>query len=87
MYIKKVIIRKEVSEKIFRKHNIRNIEVEQTILDDNPYYLRARNNKYLCIGNKFRFITILFRNIDNNADVITAYKSSHWQIKLYKRKK
>ncbi len=87
MKIEKVIITNITREKIFDKHNLQKVEIEQTIFEGNPVYLKTRSNKYLCIGYKNQYVTLVFNREENNAKIITAYKSSKWQIRLYKRKK
>jgi len=86
MHIEKIVISKVVLKKIFDKHSILSIEIEETLFDGNPIYFRTRDDKYLGIGNKFRYITIVFIKEGNYAKIITAYPSSKWQRKLYKRK-
>ena len=87
MYLKKVMLKEGVRNKIFNKHDIDRIDIEQTIFEGDPFYLRISKNKYLGIGNKYKYITIIFRKEKSNAKIITAYQSSRWQIRLYKRKK
>ena len=87
MKIEKVIVSKNRSEKIFKKHNVTIEKIEEILLNDNPIYFRTRDNKYLSVGRFDEYITIIFRKEKNNANIITAYQSSKWQIKLYKRKK
>lgn len=87
MNIEKIIIKKSLREKILNKHNIERTQIEYTIFEGNPIYLKTKNNNYLCIGNKYEYITIIFKKEKNNAIIITAYPSSKWQVKLYKRKK
>lgn len=86
MQVKRVYITEHTIKKILRKHNLRKDEIERTIFEDYPIYLKTRNERYLCIGRVNRYITIIFNLNNKFADVITAYQSSKWQIKLHKRK-
>ena len=75
-----------VEEKIFEKHGVGKEEIEEVLLMDEPKCFKARKNRYFAVGFRERFITAIFEYKKGEADVITAYPSSEWQIRLYKRK-
>jgi len=85
MKIDKVIITLKTQEKIFKKHKIKRDQIENTFFDK-PYCFKVKNKRYLLIGYIGEYITIVFNYKENQAYAITAYKSSKWQKKLYKRK-
>ena len=86
MFIKVVLLESKIEEKIYKKHNIKKEEIYNIIFDDYPFYFKTRDKKYLCIGKYNKYITIIFYLKNNKAEIITAYSSSKWQIKLHKRK-
>jgi len=86
MIIKEVVIDKEVKVKIYNKHGIRFIEVKEMLLDK-PLVRRTRDGKYMAINLVERYITVIFSYYGGIADIITAYPSSDWQIKLFKKKR
>ena len=85
MKIRKVLIEDLAQEKIL-EHGLEIGEVENGMLFGNPKFLKDRYGRYVAITNYNRYITIVFNYDDFNANVITAYPSSDWQIKRYKRK-
>lgn len=86
MYITDVLIEERIKEKILQKHNVSATEIKAILLNK-PYALRARENRYMAIGRRNRFITIIFTMKKTTAFIITAYPSSDAQIKLYKSKR
>ena len=86
MIIKKVVIDKKVKMKIYHKHNIRFREVSEVFLHK-PLVKRTRDGKYMAVNIVGRYVTIIFSYNNGIADIITAYPSSNWQIKLFKRKR
>ena len=87
MRIKKVLIEFNIEEKINKKHGIYREEIEDALFEGKPIFFRTKENKYVAIGLKERYITIIFLYDKGIANVRTAYSSSDWQIKLYKRKR
>jgi len=63
-------------------------EIKNTMLQNKPYYVRTKDGRYVALGKWNRFITIVFNYNQKykEADIVTAYPSSPWQVKLYKRK-
>ena len=68
------------------KHNIKRDEIEAVFFDA-PYYFKSRGKRYIAIGFVEKYITIVFVCNHKEAEIITSYPSSGWQIKLFKRKK
>jgi uncharacterized DUF497 family protein len=88
MIIKKVKISLKTKIKIYDKHGITMEEIKNTLLKNNPYYSKTKDGRYVALGKWNRFITIIFNyNLKyKEADIITSYPSSSWQVKLYKKK-
>ncbi|MEK6952172.1 MAG: hypothetical protein AABX29_04090 [Nanoarchaeota archaeon] len=86
MRIKKVLIELNIEEKINKKHGIYREEIEYALLDGKPIFFRTKDNKYVAITSKERYITIIFLFKKGIANIRTAYPSSDWQIRLYKKK-
>lgn len=86
MKISKIIIEKDIEEKIFYKHSIPLFEIEEALFS-NPYILKTRESRLVAINWFQKYITIIFELRDNKAFIITAYPSSDAQRKLYKRKR
>ncbi len=86
MRISQVLISEQVAEKIWYKHHILPDEAEE-VLFSKPVIRRARDGRYLAIGLIDQYVTVIFEYNQGQATVITAYPSSDWQIRLYKRAK
>ena len=86
MIIKKVIIDKEVKVKIYCKHGVYFREVREALLN-NPLVMRTRNERYMALNFAGRHITVIFSFFKGIADIVTAYPSSDWQVKLFKNKR
>tara|TARA_B100001971_G_C17813583_1_gene345328 strand:- start:281 stop:535 length:255 start_codon:yes stop_codon:yes gene_type:complete len=84
MRIKKVLVSFEVQEKIFKKHNVTREQIENVFFDE-PYVFRSKEGRYVAIGNEY--ITVVFDYDNGDAEIVTAYRSSRWQKRLYKVKK
>ena len=85
MRIKKVQIELETENKIFNKHGVARKEIEEGLLDNKPIFYKAKEGRYMALTHKFRYVTIIFRYEKGIANIKTAYLSSDWQIRLYKR--
>lgn len=85
MRIKNVQIELEVENKIFNKHGVARKEIEEGLLDTKPVFYKAKEGRYMALTHKFRYVTIIFRYKKGIANIKTAYPSSDWQIRLYKR--
>ena len=88
MIIRAVKISLKTKIKIYDKHGIIMEEIKNTLLQNKPYYARTKDGRYFALGKWNRFITIVFNYNQKykEADIVTSYPSSNWQIKLYKRK-
>lgn len=86
MIIKRVVISADVKYKIKEKHGVNFEEAEIALLHD-PLVYTTRDRLYLAIGFHLRYITVVFTFTKGYAEIITAYPSSDWQIRLYKSKK
>jgi len=85
MRIRRILIEDIVQEKILG-HGLQREEVENGLLYGNPKFSKDRHGRYLAITHHSRYITVVFEYISFNVEVITAYPSSDWQIRRYKRK-
>ncbi len=88
MIIKAVKISLKTKIKIYDKHRITMEEMQNTLLKNKPYFSKTRLGRYVALGKWNRYLTIIFEynKKHKEAEIITAYPSSRWQIKLYKRK-
>ncbi|MBI2543220.1 MAG: hypothetical protein HYW24_03480 [Candidatus Aenigmarchaeota archaeon] len=86
MIIENVIIEDKVKEKILEKHNVTSFEIENVLLG-NPLVLKTKESRHLAVGFYHRYLTIVFEYGKKTANIITAYPSSEWQIKLFKEKR
>ena len=85
MRIRKVLIEEWAQGKII-EHGLKRKEVENGIFFGNPKFLKDKYGRYVAITHYNRYITVVFEYVNFNANVITAYPSSDWQIRKYKRK-
>ena len=83
MRIKKILIELKVQEKIFKKHNVLREDIENVFLNNEPIFLKAKDGRYIAIGFIGEYFTIIFELNECIANIVTAYKSSKWQKKLY----
>ena len=85
MKIRKVLIEEWAQEKIIG-HGLKRKEVENGIYFGSPKFSKDKYGRYVAITNHNRYITVVLEYANFNANVITAYPSSNWQIRKYKRK-
>lgn len=90
MKIRFVTIDPQVSSKILSNHNLKEEDVieffEKNI--STAYIEKVGGNQYMAIGESSKgYITVFFTYKRMTAEVRTAYLSSKWQIKLYKKKR
>ena len=78
-------IDKNIQYKIYKKHGVIFYEIKNGLLL-NPYVKKTKDEKYMTITKFNRFITVIFTYENGIADIITAYPSSKWQIKLFKNR-
>ncbi len=87
MLIQHVLIEAKTEEKIFKKHGVKRVEVEGALLDDEPKYFRTKDERYMALAKiDGAYITVIFTHAKTFAIITTAYPSSDWQVRLYKRK-
>ena len=80
-------IETNVQEKIFKKHGVMREEIEEEILEGRPRVFKTKDERYKAITHKNQYLTVIFEwDGKETANIITAYKSTNNQIKLYKRK-
>jgi uncharacterized DUF497 family protein len=84
--IAKVLIEEHIKRKIFEKHSVEQEEIKDGLLQGKPVVFKTKEERYLTITKHHRHITIIFTYDQQNAQIVTAYPSSQWQIKLYKKK-
>jgi hypothetical protein len=84
LIVNAVRIAQKIKEKIETKHAITLVEIERVILEDDPKFRRVKGC-YMAIGIWKRYLTMFFTYNENNkeVDIITAYPSSKWQIKMW----
>jgi hypothetical protein len=82
MRIYEVRISEAIAEKIQAQHGVLPEDAEE-ILFSQPVVRRARDGRYMANG----YLTVIFEFEKGAAEIVTAYPSSDWQIKLYKRSK
>ena len=86
LFKRKEYIEDRVKEKILDKHNVTAFEIKNVLLNK-PLVLKTKLDRYLAVGFHYRYITVAFEYKTKTANIITAYPSSEWQIKLYKQKR
>ena len=86
MHLEDVYVEEAAEEKILRKHGVAREEIETALMADEPKHFRTRGGRYMGIGFGERFISVVYENRNSIAIVVTAYPSSRWQVKMYKRK-
>ena len=87
MWVKSVQLEQSIEEKVLGKHGVDKEEMEAALLRDRPKYFKVKGGRYLALAQSNRYLSIIFRYTQGRANVITAYPSSDWQVKLYKEKK
>jgi hypothetical protein len=86
MRIRRVLISESVAEKIYEKHRVLPEDAEE-ILFSNPVIRRVKDGRYMAIGFIHRYLTVIFEYSQGVAKIVTAYPSSDWQVRLYRRSK
>lgn len=85
MHIKKINISVDVERKVYDKHTVSRTELEDSLLEGLPLFFNAKEGRYLALAKKQRHLSIIFTFEQGTATIITAYPSSDWQVRLYKR--
>lgn len=86
MILRKVMVELKIEEKIFKKHSVLREDIEHALLEGNPRYFKTKGEKYIALTHEKRYLTIVFEYKKGNALIKTAYPSSKWQRRPYKRK-
>lgn len=86
MHLEDVYLEGPAGEKIVKKHGVSREEIETVLLADEPKHFKTKAGRYLAIDVTERYLTIVYENRKGIAVIVTAYPSSQWQVKLYKRK-
>jgi len=86
MKIIKVLVEAEIQEKILLKHGIKREALENSLFEGKPRFFRIKDDIYMAIARYEQYLTIIFEYNKHDAVIKTAYKSSDWQIRRYKRK-
>ena len=86
MRIVRVLIESRIQEKLAKKHGVSRKEVEAALVEGHPLFFRARGGRYVAFARGERQLTIIFTYRRGIATVHTAYPSSDWQIRLYRRR-
>jgi hypothetical protein len=82
-----VFISEWVADKIWDKHGVSADEATE-LLYGNPLIRRARDGRYMAVGlSPSGYLTVIFEYHRGVAEIVTAYPSSDWQVKLFKRSK
>ena len=84
MKIRKVIVPFHTKKKILLKHEISADDIVMAITECNPVYYKSKHRRYMALTPE---ITIIFDYDTCDAHIITAYRPSRWQKKLYARKR
>ena len=87
MRITQIKISIDVEQKIYVQHGVSRKELEEALWEGSPIFFRAKGERYLALTKRPRYLTVIFIFGQGSADLITAYPSSEWQIKLYQRKR
>ena len=59
-------------------------DIITALSEKEPIFFRAKNSRYIAITTD---VSIVFAYENKTAKIITAYQSSKWQKKLYKKKR
>ena len=86
MIIKEVVISPRVKVKVFHKHGIRFKEIK-AVLINRPFVRKTKDGRYFAVNLVERYVTVIFSYEKGTADIVTAYPSSDWQVRMFKRKK
>ena len=87
MRIHDVFISERVADKIWDEHGVSADEATE-LLYSNPMIRRARDGRYMAIGlSPSGYLTVIFEHDRGVAEIVTAYPSSDWQVKLFQKSK
>lgn len=87
MRIYDVFISRRIADKIWEVHGVLADEAIDLLYTD-PIIRRAHKGRYMAVGVESKgYLTVIFEIEQGIAEVVTAYPSSNWQIKLFKKSK
>jgi len=82
-----VFINRRIADKIWEEHGVSADEAVD-LLHSDPMIRRARKGRYIAVGLAVGgYLTIIFEYQRGTAEIVTAYPSSDWQVRLFKRSK
>jgi uncharacterized DUF497 family protein len=80
-----VFISQRIADKIWEEHGVSADEAIELMYGD-PMIRRARDGRYMAIGlSPSGYLTVIFEYHRGVAEIVTAYPSSDWQVKLFKK--
>ncbi len=88
MHIHDVFISRRIADKIWEEHGVSADEAID-LLYSGPMIRRAREGQYMAVGlaTAGGYLTVIFEYQRGVAEIVTAYPSSDWQVKLFKKSK
>ncbi len=87
MRIHDIFISQRIANKIWEEHGVSADEAIE-LMYDNPMIRRARDGRYMAVGfSASGYLTVIFDYDRGVAEIVTAYPSSDWQVKLFKKSK
>ena len=87
MRIHDVFISRGVADKIWEEHGVSADEAVDLLYGD-PMIRRAREGRYMAVGLAVGgHLTVIFEYRRGTAEIVTAYPSSDWQVRLFRRSK
>ena len=85
MRIHDAFISQRIANKIWEEHGVSADEAIE-LLYSNPMIRRARDGRYMAVGlSPSGYLTVIFEYHHGVAEIVTAYSSSDWQVKLFKK--
>jgi hypothetical protein len=82
-----VFISRNIADKIWEEHGV-SAEEPLDLLHGDPMIRRARGGRYLAVDlASAGYLTVIFEYQRGTAEIVTAYPSSNWQVKLFKMSK
>ena len=87
MRIQDVFISRRIADKIWEEHGVSADEAIDLLYGD-PMIRRAHEGRYMAVDLATGgFLTVIFEYQRGMAEIVTAYPSSDWQVKLFKKSK
>jgi len=82
-----VFISRRIADKIWEEHGVSADEAIDLVYGD-PMIRRAREGRYMAVGLATGgYLTVIFEYQRGTAEIVTAYPSSDWQMRLFKKSK